>query len=97
MKVLKLLIIVIFVIISQLFSAEFTQVTAEFSGIYHEYDNLKPCITDLDGDGLKDLLLGDVDNNSIAHWEQESSGSTTFVLRTSSFCNISLFLKGVMR
>ena len=39
--------------------------------------NSVPCLTDLDGDGLFDLLIGNSDG-TIIHYEQDSSGSYNF-------------------
>lgn len=49
----------------------------------------KPATTDLDGDGLVDLLVGGLDG-TISHYEQESASSLTFSLVTTSFNGISL-------
>ena len=48
-----------------------------------------PCLTDLDGDGLLDLLVGE-NGGYIRHLEQETAGSTSFVLVTEEFLGIDI-------
>lgn len=48
---------------------------------------IRPCITDLDGNGLLDLLLGE-NEGGIRHLEQESPGSISFVQRSINFNGI---------
>ncbi|NOX16727.1 MAG: VCBS repeat-containing protein, partial [Chlorobi bacterium] len=48
-----------------------------------------PTVTDLDGDGLLDLLVGTY-NGTISHYEQDAADSYTFNLRTKKFSNINL-------
>lgn len=67
-------------------STYFTLMADTLSGIvFGEYTN--PCFTDLDGDELADLIIGQ-DNGTLAHYEQDAEGSTSFTLMTESFNGI---------
>jgi len=46
-----------------------------------------PCFTDIDGDGLLDMIVGEEDGN-LNHYEQNAEGSTGFSLITSTFADI---------
>lgn len=50
---------------------------------------MRPCFTDLDYDGLYDLIIGDRDG-SLEHLEQSSPGSSYFTSLTKNFNNINL-------
>jgi uncharacterized protein (DUF2141 family) len=75
-------------------STSFTLVTKIFNGINLNLgleNGLKPTFTDLDGDGLLDMLVGDLYNyGTLAHYEQNAAYSTSFTLRTESFSNINV-------
>lgn len=62
-----------------LISGSFADITVDGSG--------SPTFTDIDGDGLLDLLVGSTIGN-IHHYEQNSVGSYNFNLRTSFFNSI---------
>ncbi|MDP8211015.1 MAG: FG-GAP-like repeat-containing protein, partial [Candidatus Stygibacter australis] len=64
----------------------FELVTENFNSI-DVGDYSAPTFTDLDGDGLLDMLIGDLDGN-INHYEQDAENSTSFSLRTSNFNSI---------
>jgi uncharacterized protein (DUF2141 family) len=67
-------------------SSTFNSVTSSFAGI-DVLEAASPAITDLDGDGLLDLLVGSA-NGYLAHYEQDAVHSSGFTLRTSAFNNI---------
>lgn len=68
---------------SQLSRAQsFTEVTTDGWG--PGIDQPAPCILDIDGDGLVDILVG-TSQQSIWHFEQSSPRSLEFTLRTRSF------------
>ncbi len=62
-------------------STSFTRLSSAFSSI-DVGTYATPCVVDLDGDGLLDLLVGEKDGN-INHYEQAGSG--TFDLVTATF------------
>ncbi len=64
----------------------FTLVTSTFNSI-DVGDNSRPTVTDLDGDGLLDLLIGEYDGN-INHYEQNAANSQAFTLVTNNFHSI---------
>jgi uncharacterized protein (DUF2141 family) len=66
----------------------FTSVTAFFNSIAVGYSSV-PTFTDLDGDGLLDMLVGEI-YGSMRHYEQISANSTSFTLRASNFNNIAV-------
>jgi len=49
-----------------------------------------PCFTDLDNDGLLDLIIGQWSSGSLQHYEQEAIGSTNFNLIAESFNGINV-------
>ena len=64
-------------------SFDFALVTESFNSIdIGSYS--KPTLTDLDGDGLFDLIIGEQDGN-INHYEQNSSNSLDFTLVPNTF------------
>ena len=64
-------------------SEEFTLVTDTFNMIDVGYLST-PCFTDLDGDGLMDMIVG-VNVGNMHHYEQASLGSTDFDLVSENF------------
>lgn len=63
-----------------LYSETYTLRTSNFNSIDVVYES-NPAITDLDGDGLLDLLIGDGDGY-INHYEQSGVNSASFTYRT---------------
>ncbi|PID27352.1 MAG: hypothetical protein CSB55_09030, partial [Candidatus Cloacimonadota bacterium] len=49
----------------------------DFNGIEDELGNTDPCFTDIDGDGLLDLIIGYY-YNPLGHFEQTAPGSSEF-------------------
>ncbi len=80
--------IALLIFISNLHAGDFNLVTNSFSNISYSVMASKPCLTDLDHDGLIDLIFGGISGNKLAHWEQSSYGSLTFVERSSFFSGI---------
>ncbi|MDA3839165.1 MAG: FG-GAP-like repeat-containing protein [Candidatus Delongbacteria bacterium] len=71
-------------------SYTFTLITSNFNSInFGLYGNPNPSFTDIDNDGLIDMLIGEGAGN-LNHYEQESENSTSFALRTNSFNNINV-------
>ncbi len=74
-------------------SSQFTLISQSFNdirvGIF-----AAPVFTDLDSDGLLDLIIGEQDGN-LNHYEQTSVGSYEFVLITEFFNNIDIQDKSV--
>jgi uncharacterized protein (DUF2141 family) len=67
-------------------SNPFSYVTNNFNSIYvGNYSS--PTFTDLDGDGLLDLIVGEV-NGKLYHYEQDALNSTSFSLITNNFNSI---------
>ncbi len=67
-------------------SSSFTRITTRFNSIdVGAY--AKPTFTDLDSDGLLDLLIGE-DNGKINHYEQSAVNSFSFALQSENFCSI---------
>ncbi len=64
-------------------STSFTLVTSTFNAI-KVGDKSAPTFTDLDSDGLLDMLIGENVGN-ISHYEQNAVNSTSFTLVTSAF------------
>ena len=67
-------------------SNDFTLMSSNFNGI-NVGEIVTPAITDLDGDGLMDLVIGEYDGN-LNHYEQTSVGSTIFGLVSEYFNEI---------
>ncbi|MBN1302781.1 MAG: VCBS repeat-containing protein [Melioribacteraceae bacterium] len=65
----------------------FELITASFNGINLLSGLSRPAFTDLDGDGLLDLLIGQYIGN-LCHYEQTSPNSTSFAIVTESFNGI---------
>ncbi|MFY8034825.1 MAG: FG-GAP-like repeat-containing protein, partial [Flexibacteraceae bacterium] len=64
----------------------FSLVTDNFNGINIGLYG-SPAFTDLDGDGLLDMLIGEQDGN-LNHYEQNTANSTSFTLVTANFNGI---------
>ncbi|WP_400190379.1 FG-GAP-like repeat-containing protein [Hymenobacter sp. B81] len=64
-------------------SATFAMVTSSFSGISVGSDSA-PAFTDLDGDGLLDLVVGMI-GGTLRHYEQAAPNAASFPLVTTSF------------
>jgi len=74
--------------ITLLESIDFEQVTQNFNSLDYGSDSYPhPAFTDLDGNGLLDLIIGEWDGN-LNHYEQTSNGSSSFTLITNSFNSI---------
>ncbi|MCD4818033.1 MAG: LamG domain-containing protein, partial [Candidatus Cloacimonetes bacterium] len=69
-------------------SIDFSLVTESFNSLDVGAGS-SPAFTDLDGDGLLDLLIGEWDGN-IYHYEQNSINSTGFTIVTDSFNSINV-------
>jgi len=67
-------------------SMQFSHISANFSGI-DAGSRPAPTITELDNDGLLDLIIG-MRNGTISHYEQDSPGSVSFSLVTENFNGI---------
>ncbi|MFY8034373.1 MAG: FG-GAP-like repeat-containing protein, partial [Flexibacteraceae bacterium] len=67
-------------------SNDFAFITDSFNSI-DVGDFSKPTFTDLDGDGLLDLIVGEYDGN-LNHYEQVTPNSQNFSLVTSNFSSI---------
>ncbi|MCD4736756.1 MAG: LamG domain-containing protein, partial [Bacteroidales bacterium] len=67
-------------------STSFSLITNNFNSI-DVGGQSAPTFTDLDGDNLLDLIIGEWDGN-LNHWEQDSKNSTTFSLISESFNSI---------
>ena len=72
-------------------STSFTLVTNNFNSI-DVGSNCKPTFTDIDGDGLLDLIAGE-DYGHLYHYEQDSENSTSFSLVTNNFNSIDVGLR----
>lgn len=69
-------------------STTFTLISENLSGInIHRW--IRPCFTDLDNNGLLDMIIGEYDGN-LNHFEQNSTGSSDFTLITENFDSISV-------
>jgi alpha-tubulin suppressor-like RCC1 family protein len=73
-------------------STSFTLITPNFNGI-DVGERSKPAFTDLDGDGLLDMIVGEASgvtgtNYSLNHYEQDAPNSTSFTLITANFNGI---------
>ncbi|MPR35272.1 FG-GAP-like repeat-containing protein [Salmonirosea aquatica] len=64
----------------------FTLVTDNFNSIDVGF-NSAPTVTDLDGDGLLDLLVGEA-NGTLSHYEQDPLNATSFTLVNERFNDI---------
>jgi hypothetical protein len=62
---------------------DFTLITANFNSIDLTYSS-KPSFTDLDGDGLLDLITGE-NYGYLNHYEQDTVNSTSFILVIENF------------
>ena len=52
-------------------------------------DFVRPCFTDIDNDGLYDLIIGDRDG-TLEHLERSKAGSSSFISLTTNLNNINL-------
>jgi len=69
-------------------SNSFSLVSSTFTGTKFSM-TVTPTFTDLDGDGLLDLLIGE-NSGKFYHFKQNSAGDTSFTLVTNKFNNIDL-------
>lgn len=69
-------------------SKNFSSISVNFSGI-NVGTKSAPTFTDLDNDGLLDLIIGRM-NGNISRYEQDSVGSTTFSLLSENFNEIDI-------
>ncbi len=69
-----------------LYQKHFDLMTNNFNSI-DVGDNSSPAFTDIDGDGLLDLLIGEYVGN-LNHYEQNAANSTSFTLVTTYFNSI---------
>ena len=67
-------------------STHFTLVTENFNGIDIK-SKPSPCFTDLDNDGLLDMIIGN-SQGKLQHYEQNAAGSFDFTLISSDFLNV---------
>lgn len=67
-------------------SNNFTLITKNFNGI-NVGARSDPCFADLDNDGLLDLIIGEGDGK-LYHYEQDATGSETFIFITDSLSGI---------
>lgn len=67
-------------------SISFTRITNNFNGIDVDWDS-SPCFTDLDKDGLLDMIVGERYGN-LNHYEQDAVGSAIFNLLSDSLSGI---------
>ena len=70
-------------------SDNFNLVSDKLSDIDAGYSSA-PCFTDLDNDGLLDLLVGHWSSGGIQHYEQDAAGSTNFTLMSDNFNEINV-------
>jgi hypothetical protein len=70
------------------YSDSFTLVSDNFNGI-EVGSSAEPAFTDLDNDGLLDMIIGENGGN-LNHYEQETSGSIVFTLITDSMSGINI-------
>jgi len=68
-------------------SADFTLISEDFSGINVGF-SAAPVFTDLENDGLLDLIIGEA-NNNLNHYKQDAPNSLNFILITEEFGGIS--------
>nr|NQU93946.1 VCBS repeat-containing protein [Bacteroidota bacterium] len=66
----------------------FSLVTEQFNSI-DVGDDATPTFTDLDGDGLLDMIIGNF-SGKLIHYEQNSINSTNFTLATNNFNSIDI-------
>ena len=85
MKNMVLLSVWVVFSISNVMSQTFTEITSD--GWNMGIATSKPAISDIDGDGLLDLLIGEWAGR-ITHFEQDAINSTTFSFITNNFSNI---------
>ena len=81
----RFLIVILILFIYSLNAQTFIRV--DDSGWFYGGGRTAPTFTDLDFDGLYDLIIGNYDGNLI-HYEQQSSGSTIFVGVSENFSSI---------
>ncbi|MEA3476167.1 MAG: FG-GAP-like repeat-containing protein [Candidatus Cloacimonadota bacterium] len=67
-------------------SYEFTFLSDNFCGI--NLESSKPTITDIDNDGLWDMIVGEWRHGHVLHYEQTTAGSYDFTLITENFVEV---------
>ena len=76
-----LLVFIVFIMrFTMIYASEFSLVSNQLNGIIEEDDYLKICTSDIDGDGLVDLLIGGCGGVYVALYEQADPTSSTFNL-----------------
>lgn len=88
----KKIILSLLVLITSLSAETFYCTNELYGGIQtgDETEWIKPCFTDLEGDGCRDVLVGGIGyySNYIYRFEEDSPGSNNYTLLDSYFCNI---------
>ncbi|NOX17842.1 MAG: choice-of-anchor D domain-containing protein [Chlorobi bacterium] len=86
-KSILIIFLLIFVTVMQAQTREFVQLTTHFNSI-DAGDYSTPTFTDIDGDGLLDLVIGNNDG-TLKHYEQNSTNSTSFTLQSPNYLETS--------
>lgn len=89
---MKKIVLLLFFIVISLYAETLFKTTEIYGGIECGYgeSSLKPCFTDLEGDGRRDILIGGTGDYGgyIQRWEEDSPGSGNYVMLTAAFCDI---------